>query len=162
MHAATDAAMVWAPVYGSGYPFGRRQGTDSEIDLSAERQTRLLDTDHAARVDAADDPYGPYYPGDDAVDWVGLFLYRFGAVPGRREATSPRRPASWPPASPRPGGTAATAPAALVLRPVRAGRDQPMLLETSALYNPAVGGADELRLKRPGGARSSPRCRATR
>ena len=28
----------------------------------------------------ADDSYAPYYPGDDAVDWVGMSLYHWGAT----------------------------------------------------------------------------------
>ena len=27
-----------------------------------------------------DDPYAPYYPGDDAVDWVGMSLYHWGSA----------------------------------------------------------------------------------
>jgi hypothetical protein len=27
----------------------------------------------------ADDPYAPYYPGDDAVDWVGMSVYHWGS-----------------------------------------------------------------------------------
>ncbi|HYF71460.1 MAG TPA: glycosyl hydrolase, partial [Nocardioides sp.] len=76
--AAAPAAMVWSPVYGSGYPFGREQGTDSALDGKGDR-----------RLAAGDDPYGPYYPGDDAVDWVGLFLYRFGQSQGVRRNVLP-------------------------------------------------------------------------
>ena len=107
----------------------------------------LLDTNGSGRVDAADDPYGPYYPGDDAVDWAGLFLYRFGQSQGVEENVAPpagelaaRLAETW--------GTAATARRASFYDRFADGRDQPMLLETSALYNPAVGGVDELRLKR--------------
>ncbi|WP_193607245.1 OpgC domain-containing protein [Nocardioides lijunqiniae] len=77
VHAATDhAAMVWAPVYGSGYPFGTAFGA---VDQGADGQSGALDTDDDGDVDAADDPYGPYFPGDEAVDWVGLTQYHFGA-----------------------------------------------------------------------------------
>lgn len=77
VHAATEhAAMVWSPVYGSGYPFGRAYGA---VDLRSDRESAALDTDGDDDVDVADDPYGPYFPGDDAVDWVGLTLYHFGA-----------------------------------------------------------------------------------
>jgi hypothetical protein len=37
-----------------------------------------LDTDGVGTVNGADDPYAPYYPGDDAVDWVGMSLYHWG------------------------------------------------------------------------------------
>lgn len=76
VHDATEhAAMVWSPVYGSGYPFGRAYGA---VDLRSDRETAVLDTDGDGDVDVADDAYGPYYPGDDVVDWVGLTLYHFG------------------------------------------------------------------------------------
>jgi hypothetical protein len=38
----------------------------------------LLDTNHDGVLDGRDDPYAPYYPGDDAVDWVGMTLYHWG------------------------------------------------------------------------------------
>lgn len=148
VHAATDrAAMVWSPVYGSGYPFARRTGTDSKIDLSSAREVDHLDTDGNGRLDPGDDPYGPYYPGDDAVDWVGLFLYRFGqsqgvdanVVPPAQEVRA-RLDDTWG------YGSHATPRGSFYDRFAR-DRDQRMLLETSALYNHAVGGAPELRLK---------------
>ena len=30
--------------------------------------------------DKFDDPYGPYYPGDDVVDWVGVTVYYWGLL----------------------------------------------------------------------------------
>ena len=75
VHAqAPGSAMMWAPNYGGGYPFGggqfqARPGTD---DFSA------LDTDGDGSLTTYDDSYGPYFPGDDAVDWVGISLYHWG------------------------------------------------------------------------------------
>lgn len=148
VHAATDqAAMVWSPVYGSGYPFGREQGTDSEIDLSGARETARLDTNGDGRVNERDDPYGPYYPGDDAVDWAGLFLYRFGQSQGIDRNVAPpsaelraRLDETW--------GYGREARRDPFYDRFASARDQPMLLETAALYNPAVGGVSELELKR--------------
>ena len=50
-----------------------------------------MDTDGDGDVTMADDPYGPFYPGDDAVDWVGLTLYQWGSgYPyGRNAGTEP-------------------------------------------------------------------------
>jgi hypothetical protein len=31
-------------------------------------------------ITSDDDPYAPYYPGDDAVDWVGMSLYHWGST----------------------------------------------------------------------------------
>ena len=76
VHAgAPNAAMLWAPNYGGGYPFtgGRYEAPPG----SAARA--LLDTNHDGRLDGRDDPYAPYWPGDDAVDWVGMSLYHWGS-----------------------------------------------------------------------------------
>ena len=40
---------------------------------------KALDTNGDGVLTMADDPYGPYYPGDDAVDWVGMSLYHWGS-----------------------------------------------------------------------------------
>ncbi|KAJ3095957.1 hypothetical protein HDU97_006343 [Phlyctochytrium planicorne] len=69
-------AMVWAPNVGTQYPFNAAPG-----DKSAERppkgseEFRELDTDGNGEIASGDDPYGPFYPGDEYVDWVGLSVY---------------------------------------------------------------------------------------
>jgi hypothetical protein len=73
---APDSAMMWAPNYGGGYPFSggvyeRHPGQES---------FNLLDTDGDGLLTMQDDPYLPYYPGDDAVDWVGMSLYHWGTT----------------------------------------------------------------------------------
>ena len=75
VHAATPyAAMIWAPNYGAGYPF-----SGGEYEAHAEsRDFKALDLDGDGAVTEADDPYAPYYPGDEAVDWVGMSLYHWG------------------------------------------------------------------------------------
>ena len=45
--------------------------------LSAD-DLALLDTNKNGVLDAGDDPYSPYYPGDDMVDWVGYSIYHYG------------------------------------------------------------------------------------
>ncbi|WP_447646000.1 hypothetical protein [Nocardioides zeae] len=81
VHAATPhAAMVWAPVYGAGYPYGAAYG---DVDPDRMAEAGELDTNDNGRLDEGDDPYGPYWPGDDVVDWVGLTLYHFGPDRGR-------------------------------------------------------------------------------
>jgi hypothetical protein len=69
------AATVWAPNYGGGYPFpgGRYAAHPGTAGFDA------LDRDHDGALTMADDPYAPYYPGDDVVDWVGMSLYHWGA-----------------------------------------------------------------------------------
>ncbi|RWZ52413.1 hypothetical protein ELQ90_00135 [Labedella phragmitis] len=75
VHAAPAAQTMWAPNYGGGYPFsgGRYELTEPGDDLQA------LDTDGDGVVTGVDDPYAPYYPGDEAVDGVGMSLYHWGS-----------------------------------------------------------------------------------
>ena len=66
--------MVWAPNNGVGYPYGT--GPYSAAPGSADFQA--LDTDHNFYLSESDDMFGPFYPGDSAVDWVGLTIYHWG------------------------------------------------------------------------------------
>jgi hypothetical protein len=71
---APGSAMMWAPNYGGGYPFtGGRYAAKT-----GTAAYRALDTNHDGVLNRLDDPYAPYWPGDDAVDWVGLSLYHWG------------------------------------------------------------------------------------
>jgi hypothetical protein len=88
VHAgAPGSAMMWAPNYGGGYPFGggQHQAAPGSPDATD------LDTDGDGAVTAADDPYAPYWPGKDVVDWVGTSLYHWGdAYPwGENEIPEP-------------------------------------------------------------------------
>ncbi|KAJ3105365.1 hypothetical protein HDU96_008588 [Phlyctochytrium bullatum] len=67
-----NLAVVWAPNSCNGYPFGGQTGI-SPADLA------LLDTNKNGQLDGGDDPFYPFYPGDDVVDWVGLSMYDYGA-----------------------------------------------------------------------------------
>jgi len=66
---------MWGPNYGGGYPFsdGEYAAQPGTADFAA------LDTDHDGVLTMSDDPYGPYYPGDAYVDWVGFTLYHWGS-----------------------------------------------------------------------------------
>jgi hypothetical protein len=61
-------AFLWAPNSGNGYPFeaGVAPGLRTSPDFA------LLDTNRDGNFTIADDPYTPYFPGDDYVDWVGF------------------------------------------------------------------------------------------
>lgn len=75
IHQETSTnAMLWAPNYGGGYPFvdGQYQAKADSAEFS------ILDTNNDGVLDMKDDPYLPYYPGDDAVDWVGMSIYHWG------------------------------------------------------------------------------------
>lgn len=86
---APGVAMMWAPNYGGGYPFA---GGEFETTVD-EPGFALLDTNGDGVLTMADDPYAPYYPGDDVVDWVGMSLYHWGsAYPwGENEVAEPTK-----------------------------------------------------------------------
>jgi hypothetical protein len=71
---APGSATMWAPNYGGGYPFagGQHQAEPQSQDFLD------LDTNQDGTITSDDDPYAPYYPGDEAVDWVGMSLYHWG------------------------------------------------------------------------------------
>lgn len=146
VHATTDqVAMVWSPAYGSGYPFGDAFGA---VGKSGPSDTAALDTDGDGALTDADDPYGPYYPGDEAVDWVGLSLYYFGQRGAFGDNDLPRD-GEYAERLDEEWGYATTQD-----RDVRepfyerfAREDQPMLVETGALFNPDGAKQDETALK---------------
>jgi hypothetical protein len=71
---ALKSVMVWSPTYAGGYPFPNEGYNAKKSDSGFP----LLDTNHDGALTNYDDGYTPYYPGDDAVDWVGLTLYNWG------------------------------------------------------------------------------------
>jgi hypothetical protein len=72
--SAPRSVMVWAPNYGGGYPFegGPYNAQPGTPDFA------VLDTNRDGALTMDDDSYGPYYPGDDYVDWVGFTNYHWG------------------------------------------------------------------------------------
>lgn len=150
-HATDQAAMVWSPAYGAGYPYGASFGALQDVAGSDAAQ---LDTNHDGHVTDADDPYGPYYPGDAAVDWVGLSLYHFGESRNANPTEQYFAPNRVPP----PGsyqerlqerwGYASTSRRTPFYQRFAAGRDRPMLVETGAGYEPGAGGDTEAAIKR--------------
>ena len=66
--------MVWAPNAGNGYPWSVHRGMLTPEDFL------LLDTNKNGFIDGGDDPYEPYWPGDEYVDWVGASNYHFGSA----------------------------------------------------------------------------------
>ncbi|MEO8570419.1 MAG: hypothetical protein ABI553_01850 [Chloroflexota bacterium] len=136
VHAGAPAsAMIWAPNQGSGYPFlggafAARLGSPAIAEL---------DTTGDGRLTAADDPYKPFYPGDDAVDWVGMSLYHWGLAYPWGENELPR-PGSF--ASILRGETIGSQAHPLAVpdfyATYAAGHDKPMAIaETGILYDPA-------------------------
>ena len=147
VHAGSPAsAMVWAPNEGAGYPFsgGAFEAAPGSPEAAA------LDTDGDGALTRADDPYAPYWPGDDVVDWVGMSLYFWGLeYPwGENELAPAGRFAA------RLTGSETGALGDEVAVPdfyatYAEGHDKPMaIIETAALYDPAGTGPDEATLKR--------------
>jgi beta-mannanase len=60
----TNVAFLWAPNSGNGYPY---MGGDSSVNPSMPSFDKTLDTNHDGLFNNQDDPYTPYYPGDDMV-----------------------------------------------------------------------------------------------
>lgn len=145
VHEVTPwAKMVWAPAYGAGYPFGRAYGA---VDPSGDRETAELDTDGNGRVNDGDDPYGPYYPGDAYVDWVGLSQYHYGREQDFGTNTAPLPDEFVGRMDEEYGYQVAKRRESFYDRFAKS-RDLPLLLETGALYNPAdEAGDDELDIK---------------
>lgn len=146
VHAATPfASMVWAPNYGAGYPFvgGPFQAAAGTDDFAA------LDTNHDGTLSTADDPYAPYYPGDDAVDWVGMSLYHWGNAHPWGENEVPEDGAFVA----RLSGTYTglngdETPVPDFYATYADNHDKPMAItETAALYDPAGPGPTERQVK---------------
>ena len=168
LHAATaHGATMWSVNYGGGYPFIG----DTHAALPGSPDWALMDTDGDGDVSMADDPYGPFYPGDDAVDWVGLTLYHWGSgypygrnagpepgkfaaqVAGTYQVRPSKRPSTRP-FSRRLTRSFAPLPQGLLgdergLPDFHAeyalNRGKPLAVsETAALYNPTDGDAAQL------------------
>ncbi|WP_227748106.1 glycoside hydrolase family 26 protein [Oerskovia douganii] len=147
VHAeAPGTAMMWAPNYGGGYPFtgGQFAALAGSADYAA------LDTDGDGTVTMSDDSYLPYFPGDDAVDWVGVSLYHWG---NQRPWGNNEVPEDGKFLAMLTGtyvGTAgddAAVPDFYTVYGVE--HDHPVAVpETAAIYTPSRGGAAELDIKR--------------
>ncbi|KXS13475.1 glycoside hydrolase family 26 protein [Gonapodya prolifera JEL478] len=70
---APNTSMLWAPTISDTYPY-------NQLGVPAANTTEFaaMDTNKNGVLDSGDDPYQPYYPGDDVVDWVGGTLYYYG------------------------------------------------------------------------------------
>lgn len=146
VHAqAPGTSMMWAPNYGGGYPFsgGQFQARPDTAEYAA------LDTDADGIVGTADDPYAPYFPGDDAVDWVGISLYHWGNQQpwGRNEVTEPNKFADM--LTGNYNGTAGDDRAVPDFYQVYGvDHGHPVAIpETAAIYTPSRGEAPELDVK---------------
>jgi hypothetical protein len=137
--------MMWAPAYGGGYPFA----TATTVVHPAAVDTAALDTDGDGAVTRLDDPYAPYWPGDDAVDWVGLSLFHWGdTYPwGENEVPEPGKfVAQLTGEYVGLGGDDRALPDFYATYGDQHGKPV-ALAETGAFYSAAAGGADERAVK---------------
>jgi hypothetical protein len=64
-----SVAFLWAPNSGNGYPFPN--GPHS-VTITSPSFDKELDTNGDGLYNDLDDPYSPFFPGDEWVDWVGF------------------------------------------------------------------------------------------
>lgn len=69
--------LVWSPNTPMGYPWFDTSNKHSLKKTDIENW-EMLDTNKDGEITQADDPYTPYYPGDEYVDWIGYSVYHFG------------------------------------------------------------------------------------
>ena len=142
---APQSAMLWAPNYGGGYPF--KSGPFEIKPESADY--KLLDTNQDGQLTMSDDPYLPYYPGDAAVDWVGMSLYHWGnSYPwGENEIPEAGKFSAQLTGSYNGlNGDESSIPD--FYEDYFKGHGKPLAIpETAAFYNPELSGAGELEIK---------------
>ncbi|MEV7635500.1 hypothetical protein AB0N71_04880 [Pseudarthrobacter enclensis] len=143
---APGSAMMWSPSYGAGYPF-----TGSAFDAKpGTPDYAALDTDHDGQLTGADDPYSPYYPGDEAVDWVGMSIAFWGTEPPWGENEIPAAGKLTDQLTGRdlgPRGDDSPIPDFYKIYGEMHGKSV-AITDTAALYKPGNGaGADELSIK---------------
>ncbi|KAJ3178520.1 hypothetical protein HK101_010129 [Irineochytrium annulatum] len=73
--AGAKVDFLWSPNAADGYPFGGGPVSAPDGLFPNATEYHELDTNGDGVVDSHDDPFAPYYPGDDVVDWVGLSVY---------------------------------------------------------------------------------------
>ncbi|KAJ1558191.1 hypothetical protein HK096_003057 [Nowakowskiella sp. JEL0078] len=76
---------IFAPNLGTGYPW---TSIPPKTPLTAA-DIAAADTNGNGVIDAGDDPYTPYYPGDQYVDWWGASMYYKGAYPYTVNSATP-------------------------------------------------------------------------
>lgn len=147
VHAgAPGSSMMWAPSYGGGYPFlgGAHQAKPGS------KNARALDTTGDGVLGEQDDSYAPYYPGDEAVDWVGMSLYHWGtAYPwGENEMPAAGKLVDQLRGRYHHAGTDERVVPDFYDVYGRTHAKPVAITETAALYAPGRGGAKESKLKK--------------
>jgi hypothetical protein len=145
VHAdAPGSAMMWAPTYGGGYPFtgGGFEAKPGTADYA------VLDTDHDGTLTAADDPYAPYYPGDESVDWVGMTIMHWGTEEPWTENELPEENKLADLLTGNYLGNGDESQVPDFYQEYGGAHAKPVAIaDTGAMYKPDAGGADELAIK---------------
>lgn len=142
---ATNTVMVWAPNNAGSYPYGIYNGMSKATFTNGYGSLAdwvLLDGNGDGVLsnpgDLRDDPYAPFYPGDQYVDWVGMTIYHWGqAYPWWYNCTPEARKFSDQLTGDYagPGGTNTWNPN--FYAEWSEGRSKPMVIaETAAFYRP--------------------------
>ncbi|MCU1518710.1 MAG: hypothetical protein JWQ75_3431, partial [Pseudarthrobacter sp.] len=127
--------MVWQPYLGRDYQFERHRSAPAP----GSDGFAGLDTNGDGRWDGSDAAYAPYYPGDDAVEWVGLTAYH--------DDTGGKSAVNTLPADGELAAMLTQSGSEDFYGDYVDGRNKPMLFQTSAFYSPAAGGAAEQDIK---------------
>jgi hypothetical protein len=136
-----NAVMVWQPFAGKDYPYeenrnARAAGTPGFAEL---------DTNDDGSWNGADDPYAPYYPGDDVVDWVAFSAYHddTGGQAARNTLPEDKELAGMLTAN----SVGAARSEADFYASYAVARNKPLALQTAAFYSPTTGGPPEAEIK---------------
>jgi hypothetical protein len=157
--AESNAVMVWQPFQGRDYPFTRNRNAPA----AGSAGFAALDTNSDGGWDGSDEPYAPYYPGDDVVDWTGLTALHDDTGGGAARNTLPRDGELASLLDGTAQGAASGADAASgggraagrdsdggdsnFYESYAVKRDKPLLLQTAAYYSPSAGGPSETEVK---------------
>ena len=147
--AESNTVMVWQPFQARDYPFTRNR----DAPAPGTPGFAALDTNSDGDWNGSDEPYAPYYPGDDVVDWTGLTALHDdtgggaarSALPGDGELASLLDGTAQGAAS---GADAASDGGdSNFYESYAVKRDKPLLLQTAAYYSPSAGGPSETEIK---------------
>jgi hypothetical protein len=69
-----------AGINGGMTKFGWQMNDATTYPYGQTRYSGRLDTNGNGYLDRGDDPWNPYYPGDDVVDWIGISAYHYGSA----------------------------------------------------------------------------------
>jgi hypothetical protein len=124
--------MVWSPYAALDYPYGKSK----RAPQPGSDRFSLLDTNSDGVWNQADDAYAPYYPGDAAVDWVGLSAFHDETRGGPAANTVPQA-----------GAFAGLLDSEDFYERYAVEAGKPLMVRTAAFFSPGAGGAGATAIK---------------